>query len=131
MSIKNLEGIFEGRGPEAQFRAALTEGRFVVQQCGACSKYLFYPRVLCPYCGSTDLRVKEASGRGTVYSTTIVRQKPEAGGDYNIALIEIEEGPRMMSQVIGVPAAEVKIGMAIKAKISEIDGQPAVVFEKV
>lgn len=77
-----------------------------------------------------DLHGKEASGRGTVYSATIVRQKPEAGGDYNIVLVDIAEGPRMMSQVVGIPAAEVKIGMAIKAKISEIDGQPAVVFEK-
>jgi len=130
MSTKIEEGTFGGPGPEARFRAGLAEGKFVIQQCGGCGKHVFYPRVLCPYCGSADLRGQEASGRGTVYSVTIVRQKPEAGGDYNIALVDIAEGPRMMSQVVGIPAGEVKIGMALKAKISEIDGQPAVVFEK-
>ena len=130
MSTEIFEGVFEGTGPEAHFRACLAEGKFVIQQCGACSKHVFYPRVLCPYCGSADLQAKEASGRGSVYSTTVVRQKLEAGGDYNIALVDIEEGPRMMSHVVGIDPSEVRIGMAIKARISEIDGQPAVLFEK-
>ena len=130
MTTENRETIFEGPGPEAQFRAALAEGRFLIQQCGACRSHVFYPRVLCPHCGSINLCRSEASGRGIVYSTSIVRQRPEAGGDYNIALIDLEEGPRLMSQVVSIAATEVKIGMAVKAKIAEIGGQPAVVFEK-
>lgn len=124
------DAIFEGPGPEAQFRTVLAKGRFYIQECAPCGKKIFYPRVICPYCGSTQLRMIEASGRGTVYSTSIVRQKPEAGGDYSIALIDLEEGPRMMSRVVNIPPADVMIGMAVRAKVSELGGEPVIFFEK-
>ena len=57
-----------------------------------------------------------------------MRQKPEKGGDYNVALVELEEGPRMMSRVVDVDPAKVTIGMAVSAHIGLIDGQHAVVF---
>ena len=60
----------------------------------------------------------KASGSGTVYSTTVVRRKPEAGGDYNVALIDLAEGPRMMSRVVGVEPTAVKIGMKVRARIA-------------
>lgn len=117
-------------GPDFVFRARLSEGSFELQQCADCGKFVFYPRVVCPSCGSAELAWKPASGIGTVYSYTIVRQKPERGGDYNIALIELAEAVRMMSTVRGVPLSELHIGMPVMAKIEKIDGQPVVMFER-
>ena len=67
-------------------------------------------------------------GLGTVFATTTTSRRPEQGGNYNISIIELEEGPRMMSKVIGIDSEKVQIGMKVKAEISEIDGKKAVVF---
>jgi uncharacterized OB-fold protein len=56
----------EASGPDNQFRAFLAEGRFMLQRCRLDGKFLFYPRVLCPHCGSKDLEWAEASGEGCV-----------------------------------------------------------------
>jgi uncharacterized OB-fold protein len=63
-----------------------------------------------------------------VYSTTTVRRKAEAGGDYNIALIDLEEGVRMMSRVEAVQAADVTIGLRVEVKVKELNGKGIVVF---
>lgn len=89
----------------------------MLQQCDDCRKHVFYPRVLCPHCGSAALTWQPASGQGTVYSTTVVRRKVEQGGDYNVALVDLSEGPRMMSRVDGLSPHEVTIGMAVRACI--------------
>ena len=106
-------------GPEKRYFDALAAGRFEIQKCAACARHVFYPRVLCPHCGSERLDWVAPSGRGTVYSTTIVRRKPADGGDYNVCLVDLVEGPRMLSRVAGVAPGEVRIGMAVKARIAE------------
>jgi uncharacterized OB-fold protein len=115
-------------GPEQAFAAALREGRFLIQRCTATGKHVFYPRVLSPHSGEATLEWVEASGRGTVHSTTVVRRKPDQGGDYNVALIDLEEGPRLMSRVEGIAPTEVAIGMPVAAAIIEEEGEPLVVF---
>jgi uncharacterized OB-fold protein len=80
-----------------------------------------------PGAGLEDLEWVEASGEGTVYSTTVVRNRPPTA-DYNVALIELTEGPRMMSRVVGLDPAAVAIGLKVRAHIAELDGAPAVVF---
>ena len=104
-------------GPEHDYKQKLAEGRFEIQKCGGCGKHVFYPRVVCPHCGADSLGWVAAQGAGVVYSTTIVRRKPEAGGDYNVVLVDLAEGPRMMSRVAGVEPAAVKIGMKVKARV--------------
>jgi uncharacterized protein len=116
-------------GPEAQFRAFLRQGRFMIQRSRSTGAYVFYPRVAAPGSGEADLEWVEASGTGEVYSTTVVRNRPEKGGDYNVALIELAEGPRMMSRVVGIDPAEVKIGMKVRALVDELDGAPQVLFQ--
>jgi uncharacterized OB-fold protein len=106
-------------GPEKRYLDALAAGRFEIQQCAACRKHVFHPRVLCPHCGGERLDWVAASGRGTVYSTTVVRRKPADGGDYNIVLVDLAEGPRMMSRVAGLSPEQVKIGMPVQARIAE------------
>lgn len=119
---------FGGPGPVQMYQDALTQGRFIIQQCKDCGQHVFYPRVLCNHCGSVELKWVEPSGRAVVYSTSVVRQKPEKGGDYNVALIELEEGPRMLSCVMDVEPAKVKIGMIVSAHVGLLDGKHAVVF---
>jgi len=120
--------LFEGPGPVQMYQDAVTQGKFLIQQCKACGKHVFYPRVMCPHCGASELKWVEPTGHGVVYSTTVVRQRPDKGGDYNVALIELDEGPRMMSRVMDVDPDKVKIGMKVSAHIGLLDGQHAVVF---
>ncbi|RJG02908.1 Zn-ribbon domain-containing OB-fold protein [Noviherbaspirillum sedimenti] len=120
--------IFEGDGPEKVYHELLKQGKFRIQRCGACGGHIFFPRVICTLCGSADLAWIAPSGRGTVYSTTVLRRKPESGGNLNLVLVDLEEGPRMMSRVEGISAEEVKIGMAVEASIIEDKGAPLVVF---
>ncbi len=115
-------------GAEARYQAQLNEGRFLIQRCNECDKYVFYPRVVCPHCGGASLAWVEPKGTGAVYSTTTVRRKAEAGGDYDVSLIELDEGVRMMSRVEGVAPAEVKIGMRVRAKVVDDKGAGLVVF---
>ena len=105
-------------GPDQAYQDALAAGTFKLQRCSVCASHVFYPRHLCPECGSAKLDWVEASGKGTVYSTTMVRQRPEAGGNKNLCVVELAEGPRMLSRIEGIPAEEVKIGMAVTAEIA-------------
>jgi uncharacterized OB-fold protein len=130
-SVADAAPVFQSAGPDMVFQEALKAGRFQIQRCRACAKHVFYPRVLCTHCGSPDLAWVAASGHGTVYSTTTVRRKADAGGDLNIALIDLEEGVRMMSRVEGVAPADIRIGMAVKAGIVTDNDQPLVVFSPV
>lgn len=117
-------------GPEKHYHDQLAQGVFQIQRCTSCSKSVFYPRVVCPHCGSDHLEWFEPSGKGTVYSTTVVRRKPEHGGDYNVALIDLQEGVRMMSRVEGVSPDEVTIGMAVQAGVIDTKEGKLVVFNK-
>jgi uncharacterized OB-fold protein len=119
---------FDGAGPEARFRAFLAGGKFMIQRSRTTGKFVFYPRTINPGTGEADLEWVEASGDGVVYATTCTRRPAEKGGDYNVALIDLAEGPRMMARVEGVPADKVRIGMKVRAKIGVLQGQPAVVF---
>ena len=120
---------FSGPGPERQYLDYIAEGKFMIQRSKSTGEYVHYPRTLAPGTGTADLEWVEASGEATVYATTVNRQRPEKGGDYNIALIDLKEGPRMMSRVIGVEPADVKIGMKVRAKVDKIGDTPAIVFE--
>lgn len=120
---------FAGPGPDAVFRAALEQGVFQVQCCDACCRHVFYPRALCPFCGSASLSWVRPSGIGRVYATTTIRQRPERGPHYNVCLVDLEEGPRMVSTVIDVGGDAVQIGMEVQVKIVRGgEGEAMVVF---
>lgn len=116
-------------GPEAQFRAFLAEGRFMIQRSAATGRPVFYPRVAAPGTGARDLVWVEARGTGTVHATTCTRRRAEQGGDYNIALVDLDEGVRMMARVEGVAPDAVRIGMRVRARIGMLEGAPAVIFD--
>ena len=104
--------------PEAYFRKMLRQGVFMLQRCTESGRIVFYPRAISPYSGRSTLEWVEASGLGVVYSTTVVHRKAENGGDYNVALIDLAEGGRIMSRVDGIEPGEVVIGMPVQACIS-------------
>jgi uncharacterized OB-fold protein len=114
--------------PEQEYREHLAKGDFMLQRCASSGAFVFFPRIAEPRTGATDLEWVRASGKGTVYSTTVIRQKPPKA-DYNLALIDLAEGPRMMSRVENVAPQDVTIGMAVQAKIVSEDGVTFVVFE--
>jgi uncharacterized OB-fold protein len=116
--------------PDADYQAFLQEGRFMIQRGRSSGRHHFYPRALEPGTGHDDLEWVPASGLGTVYSTTVVRVRPPAPS-YNVALIDLAEGPRMMSRVEGLAPEDVHIGMAVRARIVSEDGTAFVVFDPV
>ena len=124
-----MNTYFDGPGPEATFRAYLAEGRFMIQRSASTGRHVMWPRVIVPGTGEADLEWVEASGEGTVYATTVTRRRPEQGGDYNVALVDLAEGPRIMSRVVGIDPSAVTIGMKVKARVQDLNGAPAVVFE--
>ncbi len=129
-SDSEMTGMENGPGPDAVFAAKLAEGVFEIQKCNGCGAHVFHPRVICPTCGSADLGWVAPTGQGTVYARTIVRRKPERGGDYNVVLVDLQEGVRMMSRVDGIAHDEIAAGMKVSASIGEgPDGEPAVVFQ--
>jgi uncharacterized protein len=114
--------------PEKEFFEHLASGRFMIQKSRSTGAHVYYPRVAEPGTGATDLEWVAASGHGTVYSTTVIRAKPPAP-NANLALIDLAEGPRMMSRVDGIAPEAVKIGMAVRARVIIEDDHPLVVFE--
>jgi len=116
-------------GVLARHQAALNEGRFLIQRCSGCGQAVYFPRELCPHCGHGELAWLEPCGTGTVYAVTTVRRKAEAGGDYNVSLIDLDEGVRLMSRVEGVASGEVRIGRRVTARVQQQAGQGLVVFD--
>lgn len=102
----------------------------MLQRAAGNGRAFFYPRVAEPVTGSRNLEWVEASGRGTVYAATIVRPKPPQA-PYNVVLVDLEEGPRVMSRVEGIAPEAVRIGMAVRARIGIQDEQPILLFDPV
>lgn len=116
--------------PERDYLRFLSEGRFMLQRCRGTGQFVFYPRVAEPRTGSTDIEWVEASGNGTVYATTVIRQRAPTPS-YNLALIDLAEGPRMMSRVETINPDAVRIGMPVKARIARDGEAYIVVFDPV
>lgn len=88
--------------PETQhYWDGAKEGELRLQQCNACSNTYFPPRPFCPECGSRDVKVTKASGKGQLYSY-IINHLPSPGfeGPFAVAIVELEEGPRLMSNIL-------------------------------
>lgn len=93
---------------------AARERRLLIRRCNACRAVHFMPRYLCPQCWSDDLEWVESKGQGRVHSYTVIRRAPSAAFTsrvpYVVGLIDLDEGPRMIANVIGDDALDVRIG---------------------
>jgi uncharacterized protein len=115
-----------GEPPAGVYRRHLESGVLGFQRCAGCGAAIFYPRVLCPVCGESDLTWETSSGRGVVYATTAVYRRE--GDPYNVVLVDLEEGFRMMSRVDGVPAERVEVGARVMLRVDREGDDPVPVF---
>lgn len=126
MALTNKK--FTGPGPDQVYKDHLKNNNFSLPKCIDCGEFHFFPRVVCPHCGGFNLTWEKLSGLGEVYSTTTIRRKAERGGDYNVSLITLAEGPRLMSRVEGVDDQAVSIGDAVQVLINNDSDEPFVLF---
>ena len=91
---------------------------FALPRCAACGRFHFYPRPACPFCGSADIAPARASGRGTVYSYSVVHRAPSpafaADVPYTVAIVATDEGPHLMTRLAGIAPDRVRIGLAVQ-----------------
>lgn len=108
------------------FWDAAAQKKLVVQRCRACGGFVWCPRPCCGECGSDQLEWGAVSGRGKVFSFTVIRQAIGRGArgfekeiPYVVAWIDLEEGPRLCSNLVGCPLEKVTIGMAVEVIFEE------------
>ena len=112
-------------GPDSQpFFDAAAEGRFLLKRCGACGEAHYYPRPICPFCFSPDTRWEEASGRGTIYSLSVMRRGADA--PYALAYVTLAEGPAVLTNIVTDQFDGLRIGQAVEIEWSNSDGGPRV-----
>ena len=113
--------------PAVTYRRHLEIGKLGYQRCADCSAAVFYPRVLCPVCGSGALEWRESAGRGTIYATTAMYSRNR--DTRNVVLVDLDEGFRMMSRVEEVPSEEVEIGTRVRFEVRQgEEDEPVAVF---
>ena len=116
------------------FWDATRQRRLLVQWCIDCGRPIFFPRDVCPRCLGTDLEWRSSPGTGSVYTFTVEHNAQTAGlaAPYAIALIDLDEGIRMMTNVVGCPPEEIYVGMRVTVTWEALsDGRNLPQFEPV
>jgi hypothetical protein len=112
----------------AHFWEGTRQAEIRLQRCTACDQVYFPPRPFCPQCASRDVHVFAASGRASLYSY-VIHQRPAPGFEppYAIAVVELEEGPRMMTNIVGVPQTPeaLVLDMPLEVSFERIDDEIA------
>jgi uncharacterized OB-fold protein len=107
------------------FWEAARRHELILQRCSSCTQHIFYPRYNCPHCGSTTLEWVKASGNGSVHTFTVARRPTHpAFADrtpYVIAIVELEEGPRMTTNIVDCDPDSVRIGMRVKVTFEDVN----------
>jgi uncharacterized OB-fold protein len=119
-----------GADPETEpFWNAVNEGRLLVQRCQLCGIHQLYPRWRCLRCRG-QVEWVEAGGGGTVYSFTVIRQNFSRSFrhliPYVVALVDLDEGPRVMSNLVGCDPADVRIGMPVRVRFESVSDEASV-----
>jgi uncharacterized OB-fold protein len=109
-------------------------GRLVTQRCRSCGRIWHPPLPACPHCHSTDIGWREVRGDGTVYTFTVVRHATHAAladrVPYVVAIVELAEGPRLVTGITGCAPGDVRVGMPVRACFREVaDGVTLPYFE--
>ena len=111
----------------APYWAAAREGRLELQRCAKCKHWRFPPSVVCPKCLAFEHEWAPVSGRATIYSFIVVHRPQHPGfakdAPYNVALVELEEGPRMHTNIVECANEDLKIGMPVEVVFEKVDDE--------
>jgi uncharacterized OB-fold protein len=103
---------------------AARDRRLLIRRCGGCGERFFYPRPFCPRCWSDDVAWVEASGRATLYTFSVVHVNDlppfHERVPYVAAVVDLEEGPRMLTNVEGASPEELEIGMLLEVEFRDL-----------
>lgn len=119
---------------ESPFWQSVERHAMELPYCNPCQGHFFYPRPFCPTCWSTDIAFRPVGGGGTVWSHTVVHfphgahEGWKSRVPYIVALVELDEGVRLMSNIVDCPIEEVRSGMAVDLCYREFDGRILPVF---
>ena len=106
------------------FWEAAREEKLIIQKCEDCEKFVFYPRIACPHCFSDHLKWVEASGKGTIYSYTVVENNAPSAFikdmPYVVAVIKLEEGVQMLSNIVDCDPEEVACDMPVEVTFEKL-----------
>jgi uncharacterized OB-fold protein len=110
--------------PETKpFWDAAAKGQLLIKVCTACNQPHFYPRSICPFCMSDKTEWRPASGRGTIYSFSVMKR---AEVPYAIAYVTLEEGPTMVTNIVDCDLDGIRIGQRVAVAFKPTDGGPPV-----
>lgn len=118
----------------AVFWDAAAEGRLVAQRCASCGELRHPPRPMCPHCGSLDIDVVELAGTGAVYSYSVLHYPQHPAFEYPVlaALVDLDEGVRLVTNLTDVHAVDVEIGMRVSVHfVDAADGAKLPVFRPI
>jgi uncharacterized protein len=109
----------------APFWEAARDGRLIIQRCSNCGEYVFYPRLACPHCFSEELSWEQASGKGKVYSFSVVTNNAPSDFiedmPYIVAIIELEEGVRLLSNIVEADPLKVRCEMPVEVVFEAVN----------
>ena len=107
------------------FWDALRQHRVRIQHCARCERWVYYPRSHCPYCLGPGLEWRDVSGEGTLYTFTIARTPtaPPFADEVpqKLAVVELDEGPRLTSTLVNVEPEQIKVGMRVRPVFDDLD----------
>ncbi|MCL3819415.1 Zn-ribbon domain-containing OB-fold protein [Aeromicrobium wangtongii] len=115
------------------FWSAAAQGHLVLPRCADCATLVWHPRPFCPRCRSWDIEWTELSGRGTVYSFTVNRTGRaehaayQQAPTYVLAYVQLAEGPRILTNIVDIDPADVRIDLPVRAVFHPTDGEHALV----
>ncbi|MEO8080862.1 MAG: Zn-ribbon domain-containing OB-fold protein [Caldimonas sp.] len=114
------------RNAGAAFWSAAADGRLLVPECAACGRRFWHPRPRCPFCGSERVDWIESKGVGTIHTFTVVRQSGDpffkTKVPYAVAMIDLDEGIRMMSSIVETPLEALRIGLRVEVVFEDVTG---------
>jgi uncharacterized protein len=104
---------------------ATAEGRLLIARCGSCGEAHYYPRPFCPRCGAEDVGWEDAAGDAVLYTWSVVHRNDlppfRDKVPYVAAVVDLAEGPRMMTNVVGADPGDLRVGMALRVEFEELD----------
>ena len=118
------------QGTLARHQAALNEGQFLIQTCQACTQHIYFPREICPHCGSNDTTWVKSAGLGEIYSYTVMRRGVEV--PFAMAYVRLNEGISILTHLTHCDFDSIRVGQKVKVVFQETqDGQKTHLFEPV